>query len=139
MSDLNAKYVSEFLKIKCEAAPRCVTPRECASVRICLDPINPIMQISKNEKPKCKHGFETCVECNFGILISNDSINHPSHYTQHASGVECITVTRHMNFNLGNAMKYIWRFDKKDSTVDDLKKARWYIDDEIKRLEVEKK
>lgn len=64
-----------------------------------------------------------------------DLVNHPPHYTAHPSGVECIQITRWMNFNLGNAMKYIWRAGSKDSLIEDLKKARWYLDDEIKRLE----
>jgi hypothetical protein len=63
---------------------------------------------------------------------SEDQIN-PSHYKSHPSGVECIEVTRHMNFNLGNAMKYIWRHDKKHG-VQDLRKAIWYLEDEIARL-----
>lgn len=64
-----------------------------------------------------------------------DMVNHPPHYTSHPSGVECIDITRHMTFNLGNVVKYLWRADEKGSTVEDLKKARWYLDDEIKRLE----
>ena len=62
-----------------------------------------------------------------------DMVNHPPHYTSHPSGVECITVTQHMNFCLGNAVKYIWRADDKGKDLEDLKKARWYIDQEIKR------
>ncbi|MEU9603670.1 DUF3310 domain-containing protein [Streptomyces sp. NPDC048057] len=64
-----------------------------------------------------------------------DAVNHPSHYTSHPSGVECIQVTEHMNFNLGNAVKYLWRAGLKDSdkTVQDLQKARFYIDREIAR------
>lgn len=65
---------------------------------------------------------------------SADLINHPPHYTGHPSGVECITVTEHMNFCLGNAMKYIWRAGSKGDAIADLKKARWYIDREIARL-----
>lgn len=65
----------------------------------------------------------------------HDPVNHPSHYCSHPSGIECITVTRHMNFNLGNAIKYLWRAGKKDAEIQDLKKAVWYIEDEIKRLQ----
>lgn len=65
----------------------------------------------------------------------HDPVNHPQHYTSHPSGVECITITRHMNFNLGNALKYIWRAGQKGNAVEDLKKAQWYLADEIKRLE----
>jgi hypothetical protein len=67
---------------------------------------------------------------------ASDSVNHPKHYNSHPSGVECITITEHMNFNLGNAVKYIWRGGLKDEapTVRDLQKARWYIDREIARV-----
>tara|TARA_R110000803_G_scaffold62167_3_gene122402 strand:- start:345 stop:551 length:207 start_codon:yes stop_codon:yes gene_type:complete len=64
-----------------------------------------------------------------------DLVNHPPHYTAHPSGIEAIQVTRHMNFNLGNAMKYIWRADLKGNAVQDLQKAVFYINDEIKRIE----
>lgn len=66
----------------------------------------------------------------------HDPVNHPSHYTSHPSGVEAIEITRHMGFNLGNAMKYLWRNGLKDGqpAVQDLEKAIWYIQDEIKRL-----
>ena len=69
-------------------------------------------------------------------MIMPDSVNRPSHYTSHPSGVECIQITEHMNFNLGNAIKYIWRAGLKDSErpMLDLAKANWYIDREIKRL-----
>lgn len=62
-----------------------------------------------------------------------DMVNHPPHYTSHPSGIECIEVTRHMGFNLGNAVKYIWRADLKNDSIEDLKKAVWYINDEIER------
>lgn len=66
----------------------------------------------------------------------SDPVNHPKHYTQHPSGVECIQVTEHMTFNIGNTIKYCWRAGLKDSapSVQDLKKARWYLDREIQRL-----
>lgn len=62
-------------------------------------------------------------------------VNHPPHYTTHPSGVECIQITEHMNFCLGNAVKYIWRAGLKGKDpVEDLKKARFYIEREIKRM-----
>lgn len=64
-----------------------------------------------------------------------DIINRPPHYTGHPSGVECITITEHMNFCRGNAIKYLWRAGEKGDEVEDLKKARWYIDREISRIE----
>ena len=69
-------------------------------------------------------------------MMDKDPVNNPSHY-KHPSGIECIEVTRHMNFNIGNAMKYLWRHGKKDrkKTVEDLRKAVFYIQDEIKLLQ----
>ena len=66
-----------------------------------------------------------------------DLINSPPHYTSHPSGVECIEITRHMSFNLGNAMKYIWRADEKGNAIQDLRKAAFYIADEIARREAQ--
>ena len=67
----------------------------------------------------------------------SDAVEHPPHYNAHPSGVECIQVTEHMNFCLGNAMKYIWRAGlKSEDAVQDLRKAVWYLEQEIERLEV---
>ncbi len=65
----------------------------------------------------------------------HDPVNHPRHYTAHPSGVECIQITEHMGFNLGNSVKYIWRADLKADALEDLKKARWYLDREIAKRE----
>ena len=62
-----------------------------------------------------------------------DNVNHPTHYNAHPSGVHCIQITEHMGFCLGNAIKYLWRADLKGSDVEDLRKARWYIDREIRK------
>jgi hypothetical protein len=67
--------------------------------------------------------------------IAEDLVNHPPHYTAHPSGVECIQITEHMNFCLGNAIKYIWRADLKHDAIEDLKKAVWYVNREIERRE----
>lgn len=72
----------------------------------------------------------------------NDQVNHPKHYTSDPSGIECIDITRHRNFNIGNAIKYLWRAgfkedkDRKliDKQIEDLNKAVWYLVDEIHRL-----
>lgn len=65
----------------------------------------------------------------------HDAVDRPAHYTSHPSGVECIEITKHMNFCLGNATKYIWRAGLKGNAVEDLRKARKYLDIEIARLE----
>jgi hypothetical protein len=62
-----------------------------------------------------------------------DPINHPKHYTSHPSGIECIEITQHMGFNLGNAIKYIWRADLKGNAIEDIEKAIWYLNQEIRR------
>jgi len=70
--------------------------------------------------------------------MENEKDNtNPDHYKKHPSGVECIEITRHYNFAIGNAIKYLWRAGLKDSDkhVEDLRKAIWYINDEIKRIE----
>ena len=67
----------------------------------------------------------------------SDPVNHPKHYNDNPSGVECITVVEHMPFNVGNAVKYLWRAGLKGSALEDLKKARWYVDREIQRREKE--
>ncbi len=65
----------------------------------------------------------------------SDAIN-PRHYRSHPSGVECIEITRHHNFNIGNTIKYLWRAGlKHDNKIEDLEKAAWYLKDEIERLE----
>ena len=63
----------------------------------------------------------------------NDVINNPKHYTNHPSGIECIQITEHMGFCLGNAIKYLWRADLKNDAIEDMKKAIWYINREIER------
>lgn len=73
---------------------------------------------------------------------NTDNVNHPSHYNSHPSGIECIEIARHHNFNIGNTIKYLWRAGLKseegmedtDKQVEDLNKAIWYIQDEIKRI-----
>lgn len=62
-----------------------------------------------------------------------EHVDHPRHYNQ-IKGVECIDVAEQMNFNLGNALKYIWRCENKWDKVEDLKKAIWYIEREIYRV-----
>lgn len=70
-------------------------------------------------------------------LGKSDAVNHPSHYTWLPNGVEVIDFTEHMNFNRGNAVKYIARAGRKNSAteLEDLRKALWYITREIARME----
>ena len=68
--------------------------------------------------------------------IKNDNVNQPIHYCSHPSGIECIEITRHHDFSIGNAIKYLWRAGLKDSNdeIQDLEKAIWYIQDKINQL-----
>ena len=75
----------------------------------------------------------------------NDPINHPPHYTSSdakcsACGhrIECIDVTKHMEFSIGNAIKYLWRAGRKGDVLEDLQKAQWYIAREIARIHLER-
>jgi len=68
------------------------------------------------------------------IILMKDMVNHPIHYTSHPSGIETIQITEHMNFCLGNAIKYILRADLKGNKLQDLEKASWYINREIERV-----
>jgi len=64
----------------------------------------------------------------------HDPVNKPKHYTEHPSGIECIQITEHENFCVGNAIKYLWRAGRKGDAVEDLQKAMWYIQREINRI-----
>jgi len=65
-------------------------------------------------------------------VIMIDNVNHPVHYNSHPSGIECIEITKHLSFLRGNAMKYLWRAGLKSDLIEDLEKAKFYIDEEIK-------
>ena len=71
--------------------------------------------------------------CLVRIQASSDNVKHPPHYTSHPSGVECIEITKHMGFCLGNVVKYVWRADLKNDAIEDLEKAREYLDTEIEK------
>lgn len=88
-----------------------------------------------------KHSGSTCPEGKGAFVpveepAASDPVSHPSHYTSHPSGVECITIAKHENFCIGNALKYLWRAGRKDpnKTIEDLKKAAQYIQYEIDRI-----
>lgn len=75
---------------------------------------------------------------------NNDRVSHPKHYTwlKDKCGVEVIDITRHMDFCLGNAVKYLLRaghkteqgYTDREKTIEDLRKAVWYINDKINQL-----
>jgi len=73
-------------------------------------------------------------DLDFGLSdYVGDPVNHPIHYRCHPSGIECIQITEHFNFCIGNAIKYLWRAGLKDDPIQDLCKAIWYIEREIQR------
>jgi hypothetical protein len=85
---------------------------------------------------------------NFTLITNKvDRVNHPSHYTwlKELCGIEVIDITRHLDFDLGNVLKYILRAGYKteegmtslEKKIEDLKKAEFYLRDEIKKLEIE--
>jgi len=63
--------------------------------------------------------------------VAYDNVQHPKHYNSHPSGIECKDITKWMGFCLGNVIKYVWRADLKDNAIEDLEKAREYLDIEI--------
>jgi hypothetical protein len=72
---------------------------------------------------------------------TKDRIN-PDYYKSHPSGVQCIDITRHYCFSIGNAIKYLWRaglkteegLQDREKEIEDLHKAIWYINDRIEQL-----
>lgn len=95
---------------------------------------------TKCEAPQPGSTYELCDSCYAKenrealALKQDEAVDHPDHYNQ-IKGVECIDVVEQMPFNLGNAVKYIWRCEDKDNKIQDLKKAIWYINREIQRTE----
>ncbi|WNM68344.1 hypothetical protein SEA_TIERRA_55 [Mycobacterium phage Tierra] len=74
---------------------------------------------------------------------SGDMVNHPNHYTQGppckgcGRPIECLDITEGMGFCLGNTVKYVWRCDLKHDAIEDLRKARVYLNREIARREAQ--
>ena len=71
---------------------------------------------------------------------TDDVVDHPKHYKSHPSGIECIDVVEHFDFNRGNAIKYLWRAGEKGGVQDeinDLRKAAWYATRAADKLERE--
>lgn len=60
----------------------------------------------------------------------NDPVHHPVHYSDDGVGFECIELARRATFDVGNAIKYMWRTDRKNGRQD-IEKARWYVNDAI--------
>ena len=77
--------------------------------------------------------------------MKQEHVNHPSHYNSHPSGVECIDIIRHYCYDIGAAIKYLWRAGLKkeegmtdrEKEIEDLQKAIWHINDRITQLQTE--
>jgi hypothetical protein len=131
-----------------EGYPRC---RRCGAVKrsaaesSCVVDARPASKACVHFWVECAPNRASRYECSRCGVTSNeamplpvhDPIDRPSHYTSSPGGVECITVTEWMSFNIGNACKYLWRCGLKDGEdpLIALRKAKWYIDREIGRLE----
>ena len=109
-----------------------------SSSKVTTDNENYLFNYTNTQDKSCNHK-------NTEIKISSEEkVNHPFHYTwlKDLCGIEVIDITRHMNFNLGNSIKYILRsghkkekgYTYRQKTIEDLKKAIWYLNDEIKWL-----
>jgi hypothetical protein len=74
-----------------------------------------------------------------GVAAPYETVNHPKHYNSHPSGIECIEIIRHFSFNIGAAIKHLWRLGTKPgaSALEDIEKAIWYLQDEANRIRKE--
>lgn len=102
---------------------------------------------------ECEEGLKQCIRCKYlhnsaidepcvSCTLTNhfepkehdekDMVNHPQHYQHGIEPIEFIE-SHNLNFNLGNAVKYIARAPYKGKELEDLKKAKWYLEREIKK------
>lgn len=92
----------------------------------------------RHKKMEWKPSMGEDLEFKLNIDKENDNVNHPSHYTwlKKLCGIEVLDITRHLDFNTGNAIKYLLRAGRKDpkKTIEDLEKAIFYIKDKINML-----
>lgn len=82
--------------------------------------------------PKCENMTFDDIPCPCAYQ-DDETVNHPKHYTSHPSGVECIQITEHMDFVIGNIVKYAWRAGLKEDRLEDLKKCLWYAQRAVDR------
>ena len=75
------------------------------------------------------------IDCASMSHSAPDPVNHPPHYTR--GGYECaeVAIALGLSYCLGNVLKYVWRCGHKSDALEDLRKARWYLDREIRRVE----
>lgn len=132
------KYIGYYKKIKAYIAVA-IDDSECIIFNI-----NDIDKFEKIYRRTYDDVNETS-SCD-NVNNKSDNVEHPFHYTSHPSGIECITVARHFCFDIGNAIKYLWRAGLKkeqgmseiEKEIEDCNKAIWYIKDYIKMLNEKK-
>lgn len=120
---------------KCERRKDGKCPDAQMAIQFCRNCSDEDLQKADEFAKALPHAFKQIAE-------EKERVNHPKHY-QHPSGVECITIARHHDFNIGNALKYLFRAGLKqeqgisplDKQIEDLQKAAFYIQDEIKFLQ----
>jgi hypothetical protein len=101
------------------------------SGRLLIDLVEEKIVKLQEDMQRLKTPSEACSQPTVG-----DGVNHPAHYTSHPSGIECVEIAEYFNFNIGNAMKYLWRSGlKTPDPKEDLEKSLWYIKRELERLE----
>ena len=125
----------------------CIIKKECAfSKGHIYKCIEPNILKGNNDEHINLNDFNINWDCYFSLAVTpTDNVNHPIHYSylKELCGIEVIDITRHMDFDLGNVIKYVLRqglkseegMSNKEKAIEDLKKARWYLDDKIKMLE----
>lgn len=99
--------------------------------------------MAQDHTPRCNRDHDPRAECNMSgpeaaqlySQLQQERVHHPEHYKRKVPGIECIDVVQHFNFNLGNVIKYAWRAGDKGDYLEDLRKARQYLDFEIARVE----
>lgn len=89
--------------------------------------------VTESNDNLCKYHIENDFP-HLRTALTDDPVNHPSHYTDVVPGIECIDVTKHFSFVRGNAIKYLWRAGAKGNLKEDLEKAKWYIEQELRDL-----
>ena len=114
--------------------------------KLCPECGGPATSVAKRPQKdsKCKNGHEWYIHLETMTVLKGlpghyEKIVHPEHYNKHPSGVECIDIIRWFPFNIGVAIKHLWRAGLKpgEKAVEDIKKAIWYLQDEVERLSID--
>ena len=113
--------IQEYCESDCD---NCAIETICSSITGCF----------YEHYDECKAAYEIIQG-----LSTNDPVNHPSHYTKGKIEVADFIADQKLNFDRGNAVKYVCRAGSKDPSkeIQDLEKAIWYINHEIKMLKGE--